>query len=134
MKLFFIIAILFFTLYKTYPQKKIDFVFIDSVFNYICEKNIQYADIVIKQSILETGWMRGKFLMLKNNLFGFKNRKHYLKFNNWKESVDFYKGWQDRNYKNNEESYYKFLRRIKYGRKYYISLLKKIKYDRVCIN
>ena len=134
MKLFFIIAILFFTLYKTYPQKKIDFVFIDSVFNYICEKNIQYADIVIKQSILETGWMRGKFLMLKNNLFGFKNRKHYLKFNNWKESVDFYKGWQDRNFKNNEESYYKFLRRIKYGRKYYISLLKKIKYDRVCIN
>ena len=107
--------------------------FADSVFNYICELGIQHPNIVMKQAIVETGWFKTKFLMSRNNLFGFRS-KNYLKFNNWKESVVYYKKWQDKRYTNPKEDYYKFLVRIKYASATnYISYLKKMKYDKSCL-
>jgi hypothetical protein len=109
-------------------QSKIN---IDSVFKYICEKGIQHPEIVIKQAVLETGWFKSPFLMTRNNIFGFRKNK-YMRFNNWKECVDYYKTWQEKRYKNNSEDYYKFLVRIKYATNLYPIQLKKIKLDMVC--
>jgi hypothetical protein len=106
--------------------------FADSVFNYICATGIKHPNIVMKQAIVETGWFKTKFLMSRNNLFGFRS-KNYLKFNNWKESVEYYKKWQDKRYTNPNEDYYKFLVRIKYATtNVYTSYLKKIKYNKSC--
>lgn len=100
---------------------------LDSVFVYMEKIGVKHSDIVIRQVIVETGWLKSNFLMKKNNLFGFQNRSGYLNFPNWKSSVDFYKNWQSRYYLNNSEDYYDFLLRIKYASsKKYVEYLKKI--------
>ena len=104
---------------------------IDSIACYICASDIAHKEIVMHQAILETGWFRAEFLMSRNNLFGFRS-KNYLRFNNWKESVDYYEQWQKKRYTNPKEDYYKFLERIKYGASGYSNGLRKIKYTLKC--
>jgi hypothetical protein len=104
---------------------------IDSVACYICASDIAHKEIVMHQAIVETGWFRAEFLMSRNNLFGFRS-KNYLRFNNWKESVDYYEQWQKKRYTNPKEDYYKFLERIKYGAPGYSNGLRKIKYTLKC--
>ncbi len=100
---------------------------LDSVFVYMEKIGVKHSDIVIRQVIVETGWLKSNFLMNKNNLFGFQNRSGYLNFPNWKSSVDFYKNWQSRYYLDNSEDYYDFLLRVKYASaKKYVEYLKKI--------
>ncbi len=103
----------------------------DSVFNYICLSKIVHKDIVMKQVIWETGWLKGEFLMSRNNLFGFRH-KEYLKFSNWKESVDYYEKWQAKYYTNPNENYFDFLVRIRYSNSRYPGHLKSIKYSKTC--
>ena len=105
---------------------------LDSIREYICEKQIKHPDIVMKQVILETGWLQSKYLMSRNNLFAFRVTKEYMRFKSWRASVDYYKGWQDRKYKNPKEDYYKFLVRIHYAVKSYPDHLKKVRYNRSC--
>ena len=86
----------------------------------------------MRQVILETGWLKSKYLMSKNNIFGFRN-KNYITYASWKDCVDYYKKWQDKYYTNDKEDYYKFLIRIKYASaKNYTSYLKRINYNRSC--
>lgn len=106
-------------------------VLLDSIFDYICASKIKHPEIVIKQVIVETGWLKSKHLMPKNNLFGFKHKK-YLTFKTWKESVAYYKKWQDKRYTDPNEDYYKFLVRIKYAVSDYPPQLKKINYSKSC--
>jgi len=106
-------------------------VFIDSVFNYLCESKVLHPEIVIKQAILETGWFNSKFLMNKNNIFAFRN-KEYITFKSWRACVDYYKSWQTKHYKNIQEDYYHFLVRIKYAVPNYPEHIKKIKCDKSC--
>jgi flagellum-specific peptidoglycan hydrolase FlgJ len=116
---------------------KLDFGFaqsrlnVDSVFNYICKSGIKHPEIVIKQAVLETGWFKSPFLMSRNNIFAFRTKK-YLRFDNWKACVDYYKNWQDRKYKDTTENYYDFLVRIKYATPEYPKHLKKIKLSKSC--
>lgn len=116
---------------------KLDFGFaqsrlnVDSVFNYICKSGIKHPEIVIKQAVLETGWFKSPFLMSRNNIFAFRTKK-YLRFDNWKACVDYYKNWQDRKYKDTTENYYDFLVRIKYATPEYPKHLKKIKLNKSC--
>lgn len=105
--------------------------FADSVHQYICQQGIKHPDIVMKQAILETGWFKDKFLMSRNNLFGFR-RVEYLRFKSWKESVEYYKKWQDKRYTNKYVDYYDFLVKIKYATPQYPSHLKKIKFSKKC--
>ena len=85
------------------------------VYAYIKNLGIEHPDIVLKQSVLETGWYKAKFLMSRNNLFGFRYKGRYMRFENWKKSVEYYKRWQQRHYKDSNEDYYAFLLRIKYA-------------------
>ncbi len=105
--------------------------FKDSVHAYILLVGIKNPDIVLRQAILETGWFQSKMLMDKNNLFGFRSTKKYMRFESWQASIDYYKAWQDEYYTNPEEDYYAFLKRIRYARtKEYIWTLKHIKTER----
>ena len=46
--------------------------------------------------------------MDKNNIFGFYYKGSYLKYDTWKESIDYYKRWQDKRY-DPTRNYYDFL-------------------------
>lgn len=105
---------------------------LDTIREYICEKQIKHPDIVMKQVILETGWLQSKYLMSRNNLFAFRVTKEYMHFKSWRASVDYYKGWQDRKYKNPKEDYYKFLVRVHYAVPSYPDHLKKVRYNKSC--
>lgn len=99
----------------------------DSVYAVILASGIKHPEIVLKQAILETGWFQSKFLMRKNNLFGFRATKHYMNFDSWRECVEYYKRWQDKFYTNPQENYYVFLKRIKYSHsKEYVPTLMRI--------
>lgn len=79
----------------------------DSVREYIEQSDIHHKEIVLRQSIQETGWYKSYSCRVRNNLFGFSYKGKYLEFDHWKESVDYYSRWQSRHYKSG--NYYDFL-------------------------
>ena len=93
----------------------------------LIQNEVKHVDIVLRQSILETGWFSCTQCSLqKNNLFGFRYKKKYLEFETIEESVAYYKKWQNKHY--NGGNYYKFLQKIGYATDpEYIKLLKAIK-------
>ena len=87
----------------------------NDVYCYIKKVGIKNADVVFKQAIYESGYFKSHIFKTKQNLFGFRRSRGYLKFKTWQASVDFYKKWQDKYYKEDEENYYKFLQRKNYS-------------------
>jgi|SRR5690606_16091266 len=80
----------------------------------ISRLGIKEGDVVLRQAILETGWFKcTNCSMGTNNLFGFFYKGKYLSFDNWVESVEYYKWWQDQVYKGGD--YYAFLKKIGYA-------------------
>lgn len=77
--------------------------------------NIQHVDIVVAQSILETGHYTSKHCVNNNNLFGLydSKNKRYYKFDTWQESVLAYKNKVQYKYKGG--CYYKFLDTLGYA-------------------
>jgi flagellum-specific peptidoglycan hydrolase FlgJ len=74
-------------------------------------ENIEFADIVFCQAILESGHFKSKVVTNNNNLFGMRHpsrrktlskgsRFKYAIFDNWYDSVKDYKLWQDNFLKN----------------------------------
>ena len=89
--------------------------------------DIKYPEIVLAQSILETGHYRSKLYKENNNLFGLYNsaKKEYFKFSHWSESVEAYKKYVQYKYKGGD--YYNFLDSIGYASdSLYIKKLKKL--------
>lgn len=76
---------------------------------------IKYSDIVVAQSILETGHYRSENCVKHNNLFGLYNSKtkKFFKFNHWAESVKAYKDMIQ--YRYVEGDYYQWLEKIGYA-------------------
>ncbi len=75
---------------------------------------IDHADVVLRQAILETGWFKCSSCSLgTNNLFGFLYKGRYLKFENWVESIKYYKWWQTQLYTGGD--YYAFLKKVGYA-------------------
>ena len=108
---------------------------VQEVYTYIVCSDIKFPDIVLRQAIWETGWFKSKHMTHKNNLFGFRHSKKYMHFKNWKESVDYYKSWQLRQYTREGEDYYAFLIRIKYAQsKKYIECLKSLNVKTASVN
>lgn len=101
----------------------------ENVYAQLEKFDIRHPEIVLRQSILETGWYECEYCSLQhNNIFGFRYKKKYIEFNNWVEAVKYYKKWQDKRYKGGD--YYVFLKEIGYATsKTYISKLKSIKID-----
>jgi hypothetical protein len=101
----------------------------ENVYRILIEYGVKHPEIVVKQSILETGWYKCKYCsMADNNIFGFRKNKKYIEFDNWIESVAYYKKWQDSYYKGG--NYYLFLKKIGYAvSEQYETKLKSIKLD-----
>ncbi len=98
------------------------------VASYIDSVGILYPEIVFRQSILESGWFKSPYYLKTKNLFGFRFKKSYIRFNKWQESVDYYKTWQLNHYTNMDEDYYHFLIRVRYASSNdYIKTLKRIR-------
>lgn len=99
---------------------------IENVYRELLTQEIEQPDIVIRQVIAETRWLKCRNCSLKfNNLFGFLTKSGYMEFDNWKESVRYYKEWQNKLYKGGD--YYSFLSRVGYATApNYILLLKQI--------
>jgi flagellum-specific peptidoglycan hydrolase FlgJ len=99
---------------------------IESLRTQLNASEIQHKDIVLKQAILETGWLSSYSCKNRHNLFGFRYRGKYLEFDTWQESVEYYSRWQKRHYKGGD--YYKFLKDRGYATDpEYITKLKSIK-------
>lgn len=99
---------------------------IDNVYRELVAQGISQPEIVIRQVIAETRWLKCKECSMKfNNLFGFLTKSGYMKFDNWTESVAYYKQWQDQLYTGGD--YYSFLQHVGYATApNYIRLLKQI--------
>lgn len=97
-----------------------------SVYNELVKIGIKFPEIVLRQSILETGHYKSNVCLQYKNLFGFYNGKRYLRFNTYKDCIKFCKKWQDKKYKSGD--YYKFLKELPYAQDTtYVNQLKKIK-------
>ena len=107
-------------------HKKDDSVLCEHTVRYELQKHgVQHIDIVVAQSLLETGSYRSQLVRTHNNLFGFRTKNGYLKFKSWKESCKYYADWQRRKYKGGE--YFTFLKAIGYAEDPdYVSKLKTI--------
>ena len=101
------------------------------VYRYIKCSGILHPEIVLRQAIWETGWFKSKHSLHKNNLFGFRY-KEYLRFESWQKSIDYYAQWQQKRYKDMNEDYYAFLKRIRYGSASYPDAVKRISYTLKC--
>ena len=103
----------------------------ESVLKELKSNNVLFPEIVLAQSILETGWYTCNNCSLDaNNLFGLYNSKEkkYFSYKNWKESIGGYKrGVQYKYHKKEYDDYYAFLTDINYASDpNYISKLKTI--------
>ena len=118
---FLALSVLLFTTTVANAQLK------DSVFSYIVACGIKHPEIVMQQCLLETGHLRVPYLMHRHNLFAFRVTEAYMTFESWKQSVEYYKRWQDKHYTNPNEDYYVFLKRIKYSESSgYLDVLRKV--------
>jgi hypothetical protein len=82
----------------------------------LIKQKVKHPNIVIKQIILETGWLKCTNCSLdSNNIFGFWYKKAYKKFDTWQEGVLYYKTWQEKWYITGD--YYAFLECIYKGSK-----------------
>lgn len=109
----------------------------DSVLNYMKQVGVQCPEVVIRQSILETGHFTSDICKENHNLFGMKYAKQrptvaigeskgHAMYRSWRWSVvDLYL-WQQEFYHGGD--YYDFLKRIGYATsKEYIKKLNQIK-------
>jgi flagellum-specific peptidoglycan hydrolase FlgJ len=76
---------------------------------------IKHSDIVVAQSILETGHYKSQNCTKHHNLFGLYNskKKEFFKFNHWTESVKAYRDMIQ--YRYTEGDYYQWLEKIGYA-------------------
>lgn len=125
-----ILAIVSFTALSCWLAPQKEPVSETAVYCYLKSIGVKNPRTVLKQAIFESGHFKSRIFKAKNNLFGFRRTKTYMSFNSWQASCDYYKKWQEKNYKNEEEDYLKFLQRKNYaGNKSYnyAGNLKKIK-------
>lgn len=84
---------------------------------YECAKyyGLEHPNVIVAQSILETGHYKSKQCTNHNNLFGLYDsyNKRYYRFETWQASVQAYKNKVQYKYKSGD--YYTFLKRIGYA-------------------
>ena len=89
---------------------------------------IEHADIVMSQALIETGHFKSYNCTKRHNLFGLvnsrqkrteANRNRYFVFNHWSESVKGYRDYVQYKFTDNKEKwdndYYVFLQRLGYA-------------------
>lgn len=111
------------------------------VYQELIKQEVECPKVVLRQSILETGWYTSNVFKNYNNLFGMTyydgSKRQYRKYKSWKESIKSYKNWQDQYYSGG--NYYDFLECVYKNKKgeckryatspTYVNKLKNIKID-----
>lgn len=94
----------------------------ENVYAEIMRCDIKFSEIVLRQALLETGHFTSKNCLVRQNLFGLKggektddNPNGYKIFNHWRESVQYYKSWQQQRITEDCADYYLFLTQWKYA-------------------
>ncbi len=106
---------------------------VKSVYAELVKQDVKHPEIVLAQSLLETGWYQCDGCSMDvNNLFGLYNsrKKEYFPYDNWKKSIGGYKrGIQYKYFKKDYQDYYQFLNDIGYASdpQYTIKLKKLVK-------
>ncbi len=113
---------------KNYIIKDYDSLNMENIIQYMEEIELDHIPILEAQIVLETGNL--KVIKHTNNLFGFRY-KTFKTFKTWKDCLNYKKVWQENKSiyynKENAESYYSFLTKIKYATdSNYIYKLRKI--------
>lgn len=107
----------------------------ENVYRELMKHEVKFADIVLRQAILETGWFTSYNCLTRNNLFGMTGGKKtpdnvhgYMIYKDWTYSISGYKRWQRRHWSDIYPDYYTFLKSVGYAESpEYIDKLKKIK-------
>ncbi len=112
---------------------------LDNVKLYLDSIGVHHSHIVVKQAILETGWLKSYSATNRRNLFGLTNGKtrQLFVFDHWKESCIGYKNMVQYKYERmgydvngNDQEYYNWLVDVHYASDpKYISKLKNINYE-----
>lgn len=96
---------------------------VQTLYDSLVAYNVYEPKTCLAIAIHETGWMTCKKCAYQyHNLFGYRGRKSYMRFENDSECIKFLKSWQKRRYepwllKNPYAEYYDFLKFIKYASK-----------------
>lgn len=88
----------------------------ENVYREIMRNNIKFSDVVLKQSLLETGHYTSYNCLERHNIFGMCGGKKtsdnihgYAIYNNWMESVEAYSVWQNKRMTDSVTDYFQFL-------------------------
>lgn len=96
-----------------------------SLYRTIVDKGIKYPEIAFSQALFESAHFKSNLYRINKNLYGMTitqkrptnavGRRHgYLVYNDWTDSVEDYKTWQDNlpdNVLQSRQSYYHYLQR-----------------------
>ena len=103
----------------------------EEVYKELVKQGVKCPEIVLAQSILETGWYKCTNCSRDvNNIFGLWNsrKKEYFPYSKWEDSIGGYlRGIQSKYDKNTYKDYYEFLEKLGYAEDpEYINKLKKL--------
>jgi len=97
-----------------------------NVYEELIRQEIPHAEIVLRQSLLETGNYTSHLARKHSNIFGMRTSKGYKKYTDYKECILDYKKRISSRYRGGD--YYTFLTRIGYAEdSSYVERLKKIR-------
>lgn len=85
------------------------------VFEMLLRKKVKEPHIVLAQAKIETGNYTSRLCRQGNNLFGIKLKGRYAHFKSVDECIDRYLDKIQYKYREGHETYYAFLKRIKYA-------------------
>lgn len=96
-----------------------------NLYKQLLRDSVQFPEIVLKQAVAETGWLKSSACKKRNNLFGLKNG--VASYVTWQDCVKAYKAKIQSRYKGGD--YEQFLIKIQYAKdgREYIKFLHKIK-------
>lgn len=105
---------------QTHKKDSVIIHYLDSISYYLDSLGVQEKQYVLAQAIWETGSFKCKNCAWSKgyNLFGFRSKKGYIKYNSWVESVLAYSEWQKKRYPKYKKSHPKsnYLDFLKYCR------------------
>ncbi len=79
----------------------------DSIMTEIINQNLAHADIVWRQAMYETGWLKAPGFTVNKNLFGLRSGGKLMKFATWPASITYYKTHIQKHWSG--QDYYAFL-------------------------
>lgn len=95
---------------------------------------VKFPEVVLRQSIEETGWWKSSAFKKKHNLFGLSKKGKCLTFAHWTQSVKAYKMLQVKHLHkvDSKQCYYKTLTKKRYSQnKKYVRNLRNIDLTRI---